>query len=74
MAEKLKIIAGNKTIDLCVNEDKWCRVFFNHGSSDELGADSKDIVVQRLLSILNRDKFPETTHELEGDLYCCFIM
>jgi len=70
----LKLFAGKKCIELQVNSENWCQVFFHHGQSDELGADSKDVVVKRFLAILQVEKFPDSTHELEGKSYACFIM
>ena len=74
MTKKLELPIGEKSIELTVNDENWCSVTFHHGIADELGADTKEIVIQRFLSILEPSNFPENTHQLEGHKYTCFVM
>ena len=58
-----------------VDNQSWCSVFLVlNNRTVELGADSKEVVVRKFLSILNRPWFPKLKWVREERQYDCFIL
>ncbi len=58
-----------------VDNQSWCSVFLVlNNRTVELGADSKEVVISKFLSILDRPRFPELKLAKEERQYDCFIL
>jgi hypothetical protein len=70
----IQLIAHDFHLQLVDNRG-WCSVFlFLNNRTVELGADSKEVVISRFLSILDIPRFPELKFAIEDCQYACFIL
>ena len=70
----IQLIAHDFHLQLVDNRG-WCSVFlFLNNRTVELGADSKEVVISRFLSILDIPRFPELKWAIEDSQYACFIL
>jgi hypothetical protein len=70
----IQLIAHDFHLQLVDNRG-WCSVFlFLNNRTVEVGADSKEVVISRFLSILDRPRFPELKLAIEDSQYACFIL
>lgn len=70
----IQLIADGFRLQLVDNRG-WCSVFlFLSNQTVELGADSKEVVISRFLSILDIPRFPELKFAIEDCQYACFIL
>lgn len=69
----IQLVAHDFNLQL-VDNAGWCSVllFLNY-RTEELGADSKKVVINRFLSILDRPTFPALKIAIADDQYACFI-
>jgi hypothetical protein len=74
VSRNLVLSATEGALELHVNRDDWCQVVLVREEKQALGADTRSIVRQRLVSILTPDQFPKPTHTLDGGEFTCFIM
>ena len=69
----IQLIAHDFQLQL-VDDAGWCSVFLLLNSRiEELGSDSKKVVINRFLSILDIQTFPELKIAIEERQYACFI-
>jgi len=70
----IQLIAHDFHLQLVDNRG-WCSVFLVlNNRTVELGADSKEVVISRFLSILDIPRFPELKWAIEDSQYDCFIL
>jgi len=70
----IQLIAHDFHLQLVDNRG-WCSVFLVlNNRTVELGADSKEVVISRFLSILDIPRFPELKFAIEDCQYACFIL
>jgi hypothetical protein len=70
----IQLIAHDFHLQL-VDNGGWCSVFlFLNNRTEELGADGKEVVISRFLSILDIPRFPELKFAIEDRQYACFIL
>ncbi|MEC4806959.1 MAG: hypothetical protein SAJ72_22095 [Jaaginema sp. PMC 1080.18] len=69
-----KLLSHNFYLEFIVNENDWCSIFLGYNNKIKfLGADTLEIVIRKILSILDTNSFPEPSYTLHGKLYYLFI-
>ncbi|MEG4503056.1 hypothetical protein QUA81_07065 [Microcoleus sp. F6_B4] len=69
----IQLIAHDFHLQL-VDNAGWCSVFlFLNDRTEELGADSTKVVINRFLSVLDMSTFPELKIAIKEHQYACFI-
>jgi hypothetical protein len=71
---KMKLLSRDFYLDLSVNQNNWCLVLLKHSNAtEELGADTLEVVAKKFLLILDINFFPEPNCTLDDKLYYLFV-
>lgn len=73
----LKLVAQAFSLEVVIVDSKtqWCRIFLNYeGTTEDMGSNSLDIIVKKMLTVLNFKNFPSTPAKLHDGQYICVLM
>lgn len=69
-----KLLSHDFYLELSVNQNNWCSITLKHNNNTEqLGADTLEVVARKFLSILDLNSFPEPKCTIDSKLYYVFI-
>ncbi|MDY7013838.1 MAG: hypothetical protein SVX43_09635 [Cyanobacteriota bacterium] len=69
-----KLLSHDFYLEFIVNQNNWCSISLKqNNNTEQLGADTLEVVARKILSVLDLNSFPEPNCTLDSKLYYVFI-